>query len=162
MDRSTGLGGTDAMRIMKGEWNALWKEKMGQAEPVDLSNIFRVQLGIFTERFHLEWIARQKEWSIEIAPALRKRTLDGVPMFANLDGWIKDKETFIDAKHSSSKAIAYNIVEDVKGMIMDVYLLKKKLMLAVHGIEVVEIAGKSVGDWAYCIAGPDGQCTPAM
>jgi hypothetical protein len=31
------------------------------------------------------------------------------------------------------------IVEDVKGMRTDVYAIKKRLMLAVHGIEVVEV-----------------------
>lgn len=31
------------------------------------------------------------------------------------------------------------VVEDVKGVVTDVYRLKKKLMCAVHGIDVVEV-----------------------
>lgn len=40
-----------------------------------------------------------------------------------------------DAPHASG----FVVVEDVKGMKTPVYRLKKKLMLAVHGIIVVEI-----------------------
>jgi hypothetical protein len=34
------------------------------------------------------------------------------------------------------------VVADVKGMVTDVYAIKKHLMLAIHGIEIVEIRKK--------------------
>lgn len=57
-ERPKTLGGSDAQRIARGEWLALWMEKTGRAEPVDLSENFQVQLGIYTEPFHLNWIKR--------------------------------------------------------------------------------------------------------
>ena|SRR3990167_8409052 len=39
---------------------------------------------------------------------------------------------------------ARNCVEDVKGFLTPAYRLKKKLMLAVHGIEIVEIAAATL------------------
>lgn len=41
-----------------------------------------------------------------------------------------------------------SIWEDVKGMVTDVYRIKKKLVQAVHGIEILEIPGNSVANWA--------------
>jgi hypothetical protein len=41
-----------------------------------------------------------------------------------------------------------SIWEDVKGMVTDVYKIKKKLVQAVHGIEILEIPGNSIANWA--------------
>jgi hypothetical protein len=41
-----------------------------------------------------------------------------------------------------------SIWEDVKGMITDVYKIKKKLVQAVHNIEILEIPGGSIAQWA--------------
>ena len=49
MDRTRGIGGSDATRIMRGDWLSLYNEKVGLTKPEDLSNVFRVQLGILTE-----------------------------------------------------------------------------------------------------------------
>ena len=38
-DRSLGLGGSDATKIVAGEWKTLYEEKMGIKEPDDLSFI---------------------------------------------------------------------------------------------------------------------------
>ena len=38
--------------------------------------------------------------------------------------------------------LGQTIVEDVKGMVTDVYATKKHLMMAIHGIEIVEIRKK--------------------
>lgn len=40
------------------------------------------------------------------------------------------------------------VVEDVKGMITDVYRIKKKLVEAVHGIRIVEIPAKEIPSWS--------------
>ena len=49
MDRQGFIGGTDAIRIMNGEWAELYQEKVGLVEPKDLTDVFAVQLGAFTE-----------------------------------------------------------------------------------------------------------------
>lgn len=40
-----------------------------------------------------------------------------------------------------------SVIEDVKGMITDVYRLKKKLVEAVHHIKIKEIPAKDVPNW---------------
>jgi len=49
------IGGSDATRIMTGNWYDLWAEKTGRKEPEDLSNNLAVQLGTHTESFHIDW-----------------------------------------------------------------------------------------------------------
>lgn len=39
------------------------------------------------------------------------------------------------------------VVEDVKGMVTDVYALKRKLMAALYPVMLVEIPAKKVGEW---------------
>jgi hypothetical protein len=65
-DRTTGLGASDAVRIMQGEWAPLWEEKTGRRAPPPLDDIFRVQLGKFTERFHLRWISKRQNIEIQL------------------------------------------------------------------------------------------------
>lgn len=38
--------------------------------------------------------------------------------------------------------------EDVKGMITDVYALKRKMVMACHGIAITEIPARKVNEWA--------------
>ena len=54
-DRCKVMGGSDAVKIMQGKWNQLYREKKKLVEVEDLSNVFRVQLGIFTQKFNLDW-----------------------------------------------------------------------------------------------------------
>ena len=54
-ERPTGIGGTDAIRIVEGKWKELWLEKIGETQRADLSDILPVQLGIFTEKFNRQW-----------------------------------------------------------------------------------------------------------
>lgn len=39
------------------------------------------------------------------------------------------------------------MIEDVKGMVTDVYKIKKKLVEAVHRIQIQEIPAKDVPKW---------------
>jgi hypothetical protein len=100
-ERRKGLGGTDAKRIIEGDWVALWREKMGLTEPVDLSGNLPVQLGSFTEAFNCFWyektsgravIRRNETWVSEQHPFMR----------ANLDGLTNNSAgmlSYIDFKH---------------------------------------------------------------
>ena len=44
MDRTRGIGGSDATRIMRGDWLSLYNEKVGLTQPEDLSNVFNLEL----------------------------------------------------------------------------------------------------------------------
>ena len=54
-DRRKSLGGSDANRIMRGDWHSLWLEKTGRKEPEDLSWVLPVQIGIATEDLHAKF-----------------------------------------------------------------------------------------------------------
>ena len=55
MNRLGFIGGSDATRIMTGNWYDLWAEKTSRKEPDDLSDNLAVQLGTYTESFHIDW-----------------------------------------------------------------------------------------------------------
>ena len=55
------IGGSDANRIMRGDWYSLWLEKTGQAQPEDLSDKFNVQLGVASEDFNLQWFCKTND-----------------------------------------------------------------------------------------------------
>ena len=57
------IGGTDATRIMKGNWHDLWLEKTGQKEPEDLSDVIAVQIGIATEEYNLS--VDEREYNVK-------------------------------------------------------------------------------------------------
>lgn len=52
-ERRTRIGGSDASKIVTGEWRDLWLDKTGRSEPEDLSWVLPVQLGIVTEPLNL-------------------------------------------------------------------------------------------------------------
>lgn len=99
INRSTGLGGTDAMRIMAGDWHRLYQEKVGEAQPEDLSGVFKVQLGIRSEAFHAEWFAHMT--GLQVAdPEHGYTSVTHDFMFANIDRLVPEKGTFVELKHS--------------------------------------------------------------
>ena len=49
------IGGSDAARIVSGDWHSLWLEKTNQRDGEDLSQNFAVQLGNATENLNLAW-----------------------------------------------------------------------------------------------------------
>lgn len=106
-DRHLGLGGSDAMRLMNDDWLTLYNEKVGLTEPEDLSNVFRVQLGIWTEPFHLKWLAFTEGFSLEL-PNQRFQHAHQPFMFTHLDGWHKEDEVPIEVKHTN----AFNTVSE--------------------------------------------------
>jgi predicted phage-related endonuclease len=59
-NRNAGIGGSDARMIMEGKWRELWLQKTGRAPGPDLSDVWPVQLGIYTEKFHIAWSCRKR------------------------------------------------------------------------------------------------------
>ncbi|WP_138469853.1 hypothetical protein [Poseidonocella sp. HB161398] len=55
MDRNKYLGSSDARDILSGDWNRMYREKMGLQPREDLSGSWPVQLGLATEDAHLDW-----------------------------------------------------------------------------------------------------------
>jgi len=100
-NRSEGIGSSDAKRLIDGDWHRLYLEKVGEAEPEDLSGVFRVQLGIHTEAFHLDWLERKYDCRLE-RPAHRHYHAEHTFMFAHLDGWHTAKSVPVETKHTSS------------------------------------------------------------
>ena len=99
-ERKLGIGGSDAGRIMAGEWRALWAEKTGRAEPEDLSNVLAVQMGSATEAFNAYWYTKQTGMPVGNRNELRVSERHPF-MRANLDGITQTKHGFAywDAKH---------------------------------------------------------------
>lgn len=105
-DRHTGIGSSDAARLINGDWLSLYLEKVGEAESEDLSKVFRVQLGIHTERFHLDWLATH--YSLGEIKECSDRIVDNDAtfLFCHLDGWAVRDNTFVETKHSNGRATA--------------------------------------------------------
>lgn len=59
MDRTTYIGSSDARDILSGDWDRLYKRKLGLEAAPDFSDNFAVQLGLATEDFHLDWTIRK-------------------------------------------------------------------------------------------------------
>lgn len=108
-ERRKGLGGSDAGKIVSGDWHTLWLDKTGRSEAEDLSGVWPVQLGNCTESLNLEWYARKtghlvtRLGEVVICPEypILRCTLDG---FDEGDGLV------IQAKHVNG----FSKIEDVR------------------------------------------------
>ena len=109
MNRLGFIGGSDATRIMTGNWYDLWAEKTGRKEPEDLSNNLAVQLGTHTESFHIDWFC--KENNIDNQNIEKQATYDrkenGVPYKGTVDARIFVEnncieDAILECKHTNS------------------------------------------------------------
>ena len=83
--------------------------KTGKLMPDNLDHVFQVQLGKYTEPFHLDWLRDNCGLPI-VEPAQRQHSHPEFSwMRAQLDGWIDD--TFIEVKHSNERATLELMVE---------------------------------------------------
>lgn len=103
--RKGALGGSDANTIMGGNDDKLlrlWREKRGEAEPEDLSDILAVQMGSFTEPLNVAWFEKQTGLTVETIdfPACNQG-----PAFmrCTLDGWIPERGAVFEAKHCGTR-----------------------------------------------------------
>lgn len=101
-DRSSFIGGSDAGRIIHGDWLSLWQEKTKRAGQPNLSDQFNVQLGTWTEPFHRKWVQDKVLFTpIEVCiEQIRHEEHDFIR--AQLDGWMDEHNTFIEFKHTNS------------------------------------------------------------
>ena len=98
------IGGSDAVKIMSGDWHQLWLEKTGQSEPVDLSDQFNVQLGTYTEDFNIAWF--EQEYNLQVLAFQHEVStkISGIPFKATLDGLLLEDGVYVglECKHTSS------------------------------------------------------------
>lgn len=99
-NRRSFIGGSDA-RIIMGEDEAalirLWREKRGEAEPVDLSGNLIVQLGTVTEQLNRHWYERNTG---QVVTEVQRRVFHPVKrwMAATLDGIVEGSGAVFEAK----------------------------------------------------------------
>jgi predicted phage-related endonuclease len=99
--RRLGVGGSDAKRVMDGDWLALWREKTGRSKPEDLSGNLAVQMGTCTEPLNALWYERQTGRSVVWRNRLAVHPT--IPFLrANMDGLTKTTKgdlAYVDFKH---------------------------------------------------------------
>ena len=120
MDRQGFIGGTDAIRIMNGEWAELYQEKVGLVEPKDLTDVFAVQLGAFTEDFNLNWWVQSHSPGYTMAGTQRvlqhELKFEGgyVPFKGTADMMCVDnqkKSYIVEAKHTNAFTNMTDVIE---------------------------------------------------
>lgn len=97
-ERLKGLGGSDAKKVMDGDWLELWEQKTGRAEGDDLSGILAVQMGSWTEALNRYWFTRETGIEISIEDCEHLVHAEHTFMRANLDG--KTIGAIFEAKHT--------------------------------------------------------------
>lgn len=111
--RGLGIGGSDAKKIMHGDWHDLWLQKTGAKVGDDLDDVFYVKLGVWTEPLNKAWYAKQSGNSI----TNMNHTLvhpDYGWMVGNIDGLttsLDGRSAVFEAKHCN----AFAKLDDVAG-----------------------------------------------
>ena len=100
-DRPNGIGGTDAMKLVEGNWIDLYDLKIGKTQSDDLSNVLPVQMGTVTENLNRLWF--QREMGVYVTQETQIWYNDYI--YGNLDGLVKPNTRFyaeavFEAKHS--------------------------------------------------------------
>lgn len=102
LDRRSGIGGSDATKIVAGEWKQLYQLKKGLIDDEDLSFVLPVQMGIYTEDFNRDWFTAHTDLPVkELDSTLQHKKHDF--MLANLDGYVLNENLkpmgVFEAKH---------------------------------------------------------------
>jgi predicted phage-related endonuclease len=99
-DRRSYVGGSDARVIMGDDQRKLirlWREKRGEIEPEDLSDVLVVQLGTVTEDLNRRWFERNTRCSIKDIQLWIQHPIHRW-MGATLDGRIEQTNAIFEAK----------------------------------------------------------------
>lgn len=99
-ERRTGIGGSDAGKIMVGEWQELWLQKTGRSEPKKIMSDWNYVWRIATETLQLDWFEHTTGRNV-----IRRNTVARSEIYpwmrATFDGIIEDTREPINAKHLS-------------------------------------------------------------
>ena len=102
------IGGSDAKRIMDGDWLRLWEEKTGKTPPDDLSGVLPVQLGSFTEPFNLDWFSRHTGIPLRFDLCQHVKHPDHPFIGANIDA--RTDGAIVEAKHVNAFSKAEEVI----------------------------------------------------
>lgn len=103
-DRRNYIGGSDANIICSGNKERIYQlylEKVGEAEPEDLSDVLAVQMGSWTEDLNLYWFERQTGHRLS-QRNIQKEHPDLPFIRARADAEIEELDAVLDAKHVSA------------------------------------------------------------
>lgn len=105
------IGGSDAVRIMKGDWHTLWLEKTGRQEPANLDRVLPVQLGIVTENLNKRWFEQETGHKLLSTRVQHDFTDDF--RHASLDGIVNvgDKFCVLECKHTNANNTLDNVIQ---------------------------------------------------
>ena len=107
------IRGSDMVSLMKGNWLDLYQIKKGLVGRDDLSNMFNVQLGTFTETFNMIWA--EKIYNLSFVPQYKSEKMYGsIKLQGTLDGIAKSTATnydiAIECKHTHSMNTMENML----------------------------------------------------
>lgn len=108
LERARGIGGSEASKVMAGEWLPLWEEKTGRREPDDLTWVLPVQIGTITEALNRAWFAHHTGIVVSTEGCEHLTHPEHGFMRANLDGLCEG--AIFEAKHVSAFAKPEEIV----------------------------------------------------
>ena len=100
MERKGFIGGSDCVKIMKGEWLELWQIKTGRTNGPDLSDVLPVQLGVWTENFNLNWFERQHKCVLRNHQYELGANIQGIPAKGTVDAMFNGM--IVEAKHTNA------------------------------------------------------------
>ena len=144
------LGGSAANRIANGDSYALWQEMTGRKEPDNLDDIFRVQLGVYTESFNVSWFEQQTNLEVERDVAIHHEEF---PYFAaHLDGRIVGSRTPLECKHTHS----YN--RNLAGY----YYAQLQFYIYMSDAEEIHLAAIRGNEWSTETVGRDDTYLDAL
>ena len=125
MNRQGFIGGSDLYNILRGDWYDLWQVKTGRKQSDDLSHIFKVQLGTYTEQFNLDWLSKDTGLAMPLASEdieekkliIKARSHVGIieiPIKAKVDAIAEDEQGVqyvVECKHTSSNRSMNDMLE---------------------------------------------------
>jgi len=95
------IRGSDMVSLMQGKWNELYKIKMGQIGRKDLSHLFNVNLGTFTESFNMDWAKQNYDYKFANQVPFKKQ-YGSINLQGTLDGYDYENNVLIECKHTHS------------------------------------------------------------
>lgn len=162
-DRIDIITSTEMMRISSGDWAALYAEKISGTSK-DLSHVWRVQLGVLTERLHGKWHGRQTETQVTAAPAC-PHTGRGIPCRvagSKAPAWAASSYDFIVTENGNDELLEVkhtNAANDLRRA-ASYYAAQLQWQMLVANVSTIRfsiIKGNEEPEWGLVEADPDIQ-----
>lgn len=148
MKRSDYIGSSDAIDLVAGNWDEVYDRKINPPEEDPLDDVFKVQLGKFTEVFHIDWAIKRLKEAGEVigGGAMQIEYLHPCGFVAcHADGSVMtpDEEHFpIEVKHTGGQRSQMDLINFYMPQLQHILMCsgrKKLVFSAIHGNEEPEI-----------------------